>query len=113
MARNDYRRGFRAPRGLGQTLGGGRSMSRRTLVTILAGALSLTALPAQAAYPGANGDLYFASRRGTTHLCIWSVNVNDGATVKMTAGVNSSKEDWTPYWSPDGSKLLFQSDRDG
>src|SRR5687767_5946190 len=76
-------------------------------------AWSLLMPAAQAAYPGANGDLYFSSRRGTTHLCIWSVNPTTGEPVKMTSGVNSPKEDWSHYWSPDGTKMIFQSDRDG
>jgi Tol biopolymer transport system component len=84
-----------------------------TTVVSLITAWSLLTPAAQAAYPGANGDLYFASRRNTTHLCIWSLNVDGSTPVKMTAGVNSPKEDWTPYWSPDGSKMLFQSNRDG
>ena len=84
-----------------------------TVLVSLITTWTLLAPVAQAAYPGANGDLYFASRRGTTHLCIWSLNVNGSTPLKMTAGVNSPKEDWTPDWSPDGSKMLFQSDRDG
>jgi TolB protein len=84
-----------------------------TVVVSLITVWSLLTPAAHAAYPGANGDLYFASRRNTTHLCIWSLNVNGSTPVKMTSGVNSPKEDWTPYWSPDGSKMLFQSDRDG
>ena len=83
------------------------------VVVSLIAALSLVAPAAQAAYPGANGDLYFASRLGTNHLCIWSLSVNGSTPVKMTGGVNSPKEDWSPYWSPDGSQMLFQSDRDG
>lgn len=84
-----------------------------TAILTLATAWSVIMPTAQATTPGANGDLYFASRRNTTHLCIWSLNVNGSTPVKMTAGVNSSMEDWTPYWSPDGSQMLFQSDRDG
>ena len=84
-----------------------------TISIIVITAVSLLMPAAQAAYPGANGDLYFSSRRGTTHLCIWSVNPTTGEPVKMTSGVNSPKEDWSHYWSPDGTKMIFQSDRDG
>lgn len=115
MARSGYGAAGAAGARVGGPTGKGDAMARTgtTLVVCLITAWSLLAPAAQAAYPGANGDLYFASRRGTTHLCIWSLNVNGSTPLKMTGGVNTPKEDWSPYWSPDGSKMLFQSDRDG
>jgi hypothetical protein len=58
-------------------------------------------------HPGGLGgyDIYVTRRTAIDQL--WSKPVNLGPTL------NSPKEDWHPCLSPDGSTLIFQSDRPG
>src|SRR5687767_4453786 len=95
-------------------------MARPRLVTRFGGIVALigslamgagTIPAAQAAYPGANGALYFSTGRPRP-LDIWWVN-STGGLVAMPPAVNSPSDDWAHYWSPDGTKMLFQSTRDG
>src|SRR5918998_302449 len=71
---------------------------------------------AQAADPGANGRLFFSTRRP---LDIYSVDIStvdpllDPDGDARSSGMNSSKDDFSPYWSPDGKEMAFQSNRDG
>lgn len=54
---------------------------------------------------GGNGKIAF-SRNGRIH-----VMEADGSNVTMLTTVQA--RDFTPVWSPDGAKIVFQSDRDG
>ena len=80
-------------------------------VALLTVAVSLLPAPAEAAYPGANGRLYFSTGRPRP-LDIWWSDQALGLG-PMPGAVNSSKDDWSHYWSPDGTKMIFQSNRDG
>jgi Tol biopolymer transport system component len=89
---------------------------RRAVVMLAFGAALLTTwsllVPtARAAYPGANGALYFSTGRPRP-LDIWWWSPTAGLRT-MPAAVNSPKDDWSHYWSPDGKQMLFQSNRDG
>ena len=41
---------------------------------------------------------------------VWRIEVARGITTKLTTHIAN---DWPPMWSPDGSQILFFSDRDG
>ncbi|HIQ22695.1 MAG TPA: DUF1080 domain-containing protein [Planctomycetes bacterium] len=55
--------------------------------------------------PGAGGDLWMSTR--PARHAPW------GKPVSLGAFVNTSYEEWCPCLSPDGTTLLFQSDRPG
>jgi Tol biopolymer transport system component len=89
---------------------------RRAVVMLALGAALLTTwsllVPtARAAYPGANGALYFSTGRPRP-LDIWWWSPTVGLKA-MPAAVNSPRDDWAHYWSPDGTQMIFQSNRDG
>lgn len=71
----------------------------------------LLALPASAnaAYPGVNGRIAFASDR-SGDLEIWSAETDGSGARQLTASPGADTE---PDVSPDGSRIAFSSDRDG
>lgn len=73
--------------------------------------LALLALPASAsaAYPGANGKIAFAASDGNDFE-IYSINPDGTGETQLTS---NSASDGNPVWSPDGRKILFDSDRSG
>lgn len=87
-----------------------KAITAVTLGALLSATWFLAAPDAQAAYPGANGALYFSTGRPRP-LDIWWVHPTLGLR-PMPAAVNGPKDDWSHYWSPDGSQMLFQSTRD-
>ena len=89
-----------------------RRMLAVTVLCALVAASSLFGPGAQAAYPGANGRLYFSTGRPRP-LDIWRWDPASGIAAMTAPGVNSSADDWAHYWSPDGNKMVFQSNRDG
>ena len=62
-----------------------------------------TAAPAQATFPGANGDVAF-SAPGPAGSEIYRVPPSGGAAVNIT---QQPGNDYQPAWSPDGSKIAF------
>jgi Tol biopolymer transport system component len=58
---------------------------------------------AEAAFPGANGRIAFASDRAGT-FDIWSMNPDGSDPVQLTDG---PAYDNTPVWSPDGRQIAF------
>jgi hypothetical protein len=87
------------------------------------GMLWVTAAPAGAAFPGADGDIAFVSTRSDT-TAIYQVNPNyvgaAGAGLgtptgdaAATTGLTVGAVDAEPFYSPDGSRVFFSSDRSG
>ncbi len=89
-----------------------RVRSSAALVSGLAVAVGLLgAMPgtANAAFPGANGLIAFASNR-SGHFQIYTMSTNgSGQTLVLTDASNDTQ----PSWSPAGSRLAFVSDASG
>jgi hypothetical protein len=66
----------------------------------------LLAVPAQAAFPGANGKIAFEQSED-----IWSANPDGTGATDLTNTPNSI--DRGASWSPDGTRIAFSSNRDG
>jgi TolB protein len=64
---------------------------------------------AQAAFPGANGKIAFASDRAG-NLDIYTMNADGTAVTRLT---DDPASDGVPAWSADGTKIAFTTDRDG
>ncbi len=86
------------------------------LALLLAAALAagLLALvgpkPAEAAFPGANGKIAFASNRrnlGKSKYAIYTANSSDGSEVTRITRRPKRANDLYPVFSPDGNKLAF------
>jgi TolB protein len=63
---------------------------------------------AQAAFPGANGKIAFASHRDGN----WEIYVMNPDGSGQTRLTNNAATDTAPDWSPDGRKIAFMSTRD-
>jgi TolB protein len=68
----------------------------------------LLAVPAYATFPGANGKIVFESGDGHDFE-IFTVNPDGTGLTQLT---DNDANDGAPRWSPDGTKILFSSDRD-
>ena len=84
---------------------------RSTLLTAVAATVLVAALlsgvpPAGAAFPGTNGALVFQRDDGD----IFRVDSDGTNVVRLT---DSPAQDNNPQWSPDGTQILFNSDRNG
>ena len=71
-------------------------------------ALASMERPAEAAFPGSNGKLTFASNRDGNYE-IYTMNADGSNQTRLT---NNSEGDFRPAWSPDGSKIAFDSQRE-
>ncbi|MGH3089049.1 MAG: TolB family protein, partial [Rubrobacteraceae bacterium] len=78
------------------------------LATALAVAASLLAMPTQAAFPGKDGKIAFAMDDGNDDE-IFTMNP-DGTGLKQLTDNDASDDD--PSFSPDGRRIVFESNRD-
>lgn len=89
-------------------------MRKLIIAGVLAAALAavgaLTATPAQATFPGANGKIAFSTDFGSDPQ-IFSVNPNGSGETQLTQ--SSDGHAVAPDWSPDGTKIVFQGDQTG
>lgn len=85
--------------------------ARRLILSVLiCGAVMLVAaLPAHAAFPGANGRIAFDTNR-TGNWEIFSMNFDGSDPVNLT---NNAALDQDAAWSPTGDRIAFTSNRDG
>ena len=73
-------------------------------------ALTLTDTPAQAAFPGTNGAIACGGLRGLdVDLEIFQVNPDGSGEILQT---DNGFRDGSPAFSPDGSRIAFESQRD-
>jgi dipeptidyl aminopeptidase/acylaminoacyl peptidase len=85
------------------------------LAIVIAVLMLALAAPANAAFPGQNGKLvypFFGGCSPPTHCVynLYAVNPDGSGRTRLT---NASASDQRPAWSPDGSKIVFSSNRDG
>jgi Tol biopolymer transport system component len=87
-----------------------RAAKRRAIVIVIALAMPVVGLlavggPAQAAFPGADGRIAFVTANGG--CCNISTMKADGSRVAQLTHVTSESQAWDPFWSPDGTAIVF------
>jgi Tol biopolymer transport system component len=85
-------------------------ITRVVAVAVLALATGVVAAPAQASYPGPVGRLALARPDAAGFDQIWVAGADLSGAVQVTSGEFGSNH---PDWSPDGTRLAFDSDRTG
>lgn len=78
-------------------------MSRAVGVLVAVVALLVVAAPSQAAFPGKNGKIAFASNRDGDYE-IYLMNPDGSGQTPLTS---NTINDQAPAWSPDGTKIAF------
>lgn len=80
---------------------------QRTILTSLVAAIALVAVcsSAEAAFPGANGRIAFATNRDG-NFEIYSMNPDGSGLTRLTS---NGTTDAQPAWSPEGTKVAFTS----
>ena len=92
------------------------SRASRVLPTLLAALACFAAAPAQAAFPGSNGDIAFersefnaALGRATSDIWVktpWGQNETNLTEISLSNEID-------PAWAPSGDEIAISSDRDG
>src|SRR5215211_7250097 len=96
----------------------------RTLVLLAAAALAVGLLllvktkPAEATFPGGNGKIAFVSARSTgagvdNPTGDWEIFTMKPDGTSLTQLTFNTADDSPPNWSPDGTRIVFASNRDG
>lgn len=66
----------------------------------LAACTAVASKPADAAFPGVNGKIAYSAFDGS----IWAANADGSSAARLTDGSG----DWSPTYSPDGSRIAFE-----
>jgi hypothetical protein len=82
-----------------------RSVRAAGLCFVTALLLLTLAVPAHAAFPGTNGKIAFHTNRDG-NLEIYTMNADGTGPTRLT---NNAADDYWSAWSPDGTKIAFQS----
>src|SRR2546428_112063 len=103
------------PRAAGLGGKGGWAMRSTRLIPVLSilamlGGLALRATPAQATFPGTNGRIAFSTDNGDDPQ-IFTVNPDGSGETQLT--FDDSGHSSAPEWSPDGTKIAFDSNKGG
>ena len=86
-------------------------MSARRLLPLLCLALSLGAVSAASATPqGTNGRIAFSVNDGSGNTELYSVNADGSSMRRLTW---SPQTEQTPSWSPDGTRITYESSLGG
>jgi len=88
---------------------GFRHVKRAAMVLVIAAASATLADHVGATAPGINGRISFMRHDDAGHWQVWTANPDMSAQQKITDG--SFDSGWAT-WSPDGSRLAFNSTRD-
>ncbi|MEX2556437.1 MAG: hypothetical protein WEB06_12515 [Actinomycetota bacterium] len=86
------------------------------MITIIACALLVlgTVMPARATYPGANGRIAFQlGPLPDGSAQIFTMNPDGSDVLQLTGFLPGEGSNIFPKWSPDGTKIAFDSSRDG
>jgi dipeptidyl aminopeptidase/acylaminoacyl peptidase len=75
------------------------------LVSVLAAVVAAVPGTARPAYPGANGEMAFASERDG-NFELYRMNADGSDQTRLTTNPADDRE---PAWSPDGNKIAFVS----
>jgi Tol biopolymer transport system component len=81
----------------------------RVAVAVIGFAALAAASPALATFHGANGKIAFVHSAPGNPLQIYTMNPDGTDRTPLTSG---PARNYSPEWSPDGSKIAFSSDRD-
>jgi Tol biopolymer transport system component len=76
------------------------------LIALLAAAVLLTVVPAHATFAGKNGRIAF-QLGGPSGTDIYSMNPDGSDVQQLTFFASSGGSAQAPFWSPDGSQLVF------
>jgi Tol biopolymer transport system component len=85
------------------------------LALVVGWGLSVSAKPAEAAFPGSNGKVAFHSNRVTFinpqgDFEVFTMNADGASQFQRT---KNGAGDFDPAFSPGGQRIVFESDRDG
>src|SRR5687767_6801553 len=83
-----------------------RRRSNVVLLAVLAGALSVSALPAEASFPGDNGPIFFSGIRDGSTPGIFRIDPDGTDTVRVTPPGALTFE--TPSVSADGERMAVR-----
>jgi Tol biopolymer transport system component len=78
---------------------------RLAIFLVVVAASLLTALPAQATFPGKNGEIAFDRAQGSTQDSLYTVEPDGSGIAPLP--VDGQSFSFFPSWSPDGTEIAF------